>query len=369
MVPAGARASPHWTPHAQANAKSNPAQSSKLRAAHFAALKEWEPTAHPGPLEYAACSAIGHSPAPPGFGRSGSRQRPEPRVRAHPTGRTIGPGSYDRIGFGTFSRYEATRQELWRTDRPTARKVSHSHPQGRPTSTRARDDQGDPPHLASPGPGQYNLERYSQVRSPTHPLTRTLQPCASNHYGRRKAADGATLRLTRACTRPLAVCRGQLVQPVRAERPAGDVELRHEPPLGHHDDARRSELHDPVRRRADARDQPVRRPAAPRSYHALLATQPCWPLRAARPRQVALPPLGAEPPPDALGHRCALTGQVTPTRPHRTLQPTQARNRCVRGEAVSHDDGIAASVNTWAWSASDRPPPPPPVYHSSLLRL
>ena len=40
--PAGARASPHWTPHAQANAKSNPAQSSRLRAAHIAAFKEWE---------------------------------------------------------------------------------------------------------------------------------------------------------------------------------------------------------------------------------------------------------------------------------------------------------------------------------------
>ena len=145
--PAGARASPHWTPHAQANAKSNPAQSSRLPA-------------HPGPLEYVC--AVPHSPSPPGFGRSGSRQRPGPR--ANP-GRTIGPGTYDRTGFGTFSRYEATRQELWRTDRPSARKVSHSHPQGRPTSTRTRDDPGDPPHLASPGPGQYDLERYSQERS------------------------------------------------------------------------------------------------------------------------------------------------------------------------------------------------------------
>ena len=158
--PAGARASPHWTPHAQANAKSNPAQSSRLRAAHIAAFKEWEPAAHPGPLEYVC--AVPHSPSPPGFGRSGSRQRPGPRASP---GRTIGPGTYDRTGFGTFSRYEATRQELWRTDRPSARKVSHSHPQGRPTSTRTRDDPGDPPHLASPGPGQYDLERYSQVRS------------------------------------------------------------------------------------------------------------------------------------------------------------------------------------------------------------
>ena len=163
--PAGARASPHWTPHAQANAKSNPT-SPRLRAAHIAAFKEWEPAAHPGPLEYVC--AVPHSPSPPGFGRSGSRQRPEPRARAHPTGRTIGPGTYDRTGFGTFSRYEATRQELWRTDRPSARKVSHSHPQGRPTSTRTRDDPGDPPHLASPGPGQYDLERYSQVRSATN---------------------------------------------------------------------------------------------------------------------------------------------------------------------------------------------------------
>ena len=161
--PAGARASPHWTPHAQANAKSNPAQSSRLRAAHIAAFKEWEPAALPGPLEYVC--AVPHSPSPPGFGRSGSRQRPGPRASP---GRTIGPGTYDRTGFGTFSRYEATRQELWRTDRPSARKVSHSHPQGRPTSTRTRDDPGDPPHLASPGPGQYDLERYSQVRSATN---------------------------------------------------------------------------------------------------------------------------------------------------------------------------------------------------------
>lgn len=180
MSAAGARASPHWTPHAQANAKSNPAQLSTLRAAHFAALQEWEPSAHPGPLEYAVSSALGHGPKPPGFGRSGSRQRPEPRVREHPTGRTIGPGTYDRIGFGTFSRYEATRQEQWRTDRPTARKVSHSHPQGRPTSTRARDDLGDPPHKAPPGPGEYNLERYSQVRSPTHPPTHPLSTRAPN---------------------------------------------------------------------------------------------------------------------------------------------------------------------------------------------
>ena len=204
VLPAGARASPHWTPHAQANAKSNPAQSSKLRAAHFAALKEWEPTAHPGPLDYAVCSALGHSPAPPGFGRRGSRQRPEPRIRAHPTGRTIGPGTYDQLGFGTFSRYEATRQELWRTDRPTARKVSHSHPQGRPTSTRARDDLGDPPHLASPGPGQYNLERYSQVRSPTHPLstrapTLSLEPpwpAELRGGGRRHSAAHSCLHAT-----------------------------------------------------------------------------------------------------------------------------------------------------------------------------
>ena len=168
-------------------------------------------------------------------------------------------------------------------------------------------------------------------------------PCASSHHRRRNP------QLTRACTRPPAVCREQLVQPVRAERAQGDVELRHGQPLRHHDDARRHEMHDPVPHRPDALDQPLRGRAAPRPDHAQLATQPRWPLRAARPRQVALPPLGAEPPPDALRHRGALPAQVTPTRPHRTPQPTQARHRSVRWEGQLYGIAPSRRPSTVGW--------------------
>ena len=126
-------------------------------------------------------------------------------------------------------------------------------------------------------------------------------------------------------------------------------------------------MHDPVPHRPDALDQPLRGRAAPRPDHAQLATQPRWPLRAARPRQVALPPLGAEPPPDALRHRGALSAQVTPTRPHRTPQPTQARHRSVRWEGQL--SGIAASrrPSTVGRGGLDRPtvvrtPPPPSTF-------
>jgi hypothetical protein len=191
-----------WAPNAQSNSKANASQH-KLRMASHSALNEWEPTADPGPQAYEVESSF--SPkvlrGPPGFGRSGVLQRPEPRIKVHPLGRTLGPGTYDITGFGSFSRYESARQEPWRTDRPTSRAAKQcvfSH--GRPNSTRARDALADDPERASPGPGEYNMERYSQflVLNSYNNYARSTRPATSS-FGTSSRSDITMAHGDRSC--------------------------------------------------------------------------------------------------------------------------------------------------------------------------
>ena len=154
-----------WT--SGSTAKANPSQH-KLRGANRipqAEVREgvWRTVpVEPGPGGYEVKSYF--DPAlvsgPPGFSSSLGPQRPEPRIKVHPLGRVLGPGTYDITGFGSLERYQSTRQEPWRRDRPGAR-AAKSLVEGRPTATRERDVIADPSDRSPPGPGSYAMERYS----------------------------------------------------------------------------------------------------------------------------------------------------------------------------------------------------------------
>lgn len=157
MVVDGASPTRAWTP--SANHRANPSQH-KLRASARAASSQ---RVEPGPQDYELGSAFdaAHLRGPPGFSRSTTAQRHEPRIKVHPLGRTLGPGAYDITGFGSFERYQSHRQQPWRSDRPTSR-VSTSYVAGRPWTTRARDTvEPDAERLGNPGPGAYEMGRYS----------------------------------------------------------------------------------------------------------------------------------------------------------------------------------------------------------------
>ena len=146
-----------WTPGS--TAKANPSQH-KLRHANRTAWREAPVEPGPGGYEVKNFFDPALASGPSGFSRSRSAQRPEPRIKIHRLGRILGPGTYDTTGYGSLERYQSTRQEPWRRDRPGSL-AAKSLVEGRPTSTRSRDVHADPSDHSPPGPGSYAMERYS----------------------------------------------------------------------------------------------------------------------------------------------------------------------------------------------------------------